>query len=470
MNPWRDLGGLPRGVWVLFFATLVNRAGTMALPFLVLYLTRLGYPASQAGLMLTVYGVSALVTAPVAGRIADRFGSLVVMKASLVSSGLVLLAFPVARGAWVAAAVALLAVTTESFRPANLSSISELVAPERRKAAFALHRLAVNVGMSIGPALGGLLATVSFPALFRVDGVTSVAAAVLLAVFFRRADKQDDADAPGETRDVASDATNDAPGAADGVAAAAANDAGAATGGVATPASGLAPGATKEGGSLSGRGPVTARGSFLRRQFGAFADPRLAYFLAALMPLLLILFQNESVLALFLVRDLGMTEAGYGLMFTINTALIVLLEVPLNSATAHWSHRRALALGSALFAVGFGSYGLASSAWGVAAGVVIWSFGEMILLPASSAYVAELAPARRRGEYMGLYTMSFSLAFATGPWIGTTVYERHGSRVVWAGALALGLLSAALLARVRAPGGGVAGGGGAAAGGGAAGG
>ena len=400
MNPWRDLKGLPRGVWVLFFATLVNRAGTMALPFLVLYLTRLGYPAGRAGLMLSVYGLSALVVAPLAGRLADRFGPLVVMKASLVSSGIVLFAFPLARGAWVPAAVALLAVTTESFRPANLSSISELVAPERRKSAFALHRLAINVGMSIGPALGGLLATVSFAWLFRVDGATSVAAAVLLAVFFRRTANQ--ADAAGANA------------------------------------------ATKE------HGPLKGRESFLRRQFGAFADPRLAYFLLALLPLLLILFQNESVMALFLVRDLGMTEAGYGLMFTINTALIILLEVPLNSATAHWSHRRALTLGALLFALGFGSYGLATSAWGVAACVVVWTFGEMIMLPASSAYVADVAPAARRGAYMGLYTMSFSLAFAAGPWIGTTVYERHGPRVVWAGAFCLGLLSAALLTRVRA--------------------
>ena len=392
---------------MLFFATLVNRAGTMALPFLVLYLTRLGYPASRAGLMLTVYGVSALLVAPLAGRLADRFGSLVVMEASLVSSGLVLFAFPFARGAWVPVAVALLAVTTESFRPANLSSISELVEPARRKAAFALHRLAVNVGMSIGPALGGLLATVSFPTLFRVDGATSVAAAALLALFFRRLSGRDKATA-NETN------------------------------------------ATAEAGATGSVDDQPGAGeSFLRRQFGAFADPRLAYFLIALLPLLLILFQNESVMALFLVRDLGMTEAGYGLMFTINTVLIILLEVPLNSATGHWSHRRALAAGAFLFAVGFGSYGLATSAWGVAACVVVWSFGEMIMLPASSAYVADIAPDRKRGEYMGLYTMSFSLAFAVGPWIGTSVYERHGARVVWAGALMCGLLSTALLARVR---------------------
>ena len=393
VNPWRDLKGLPGEVWVLFVATLVNRAGTMALPFLVLYLTRrMGYPAGRAGLVLSVYGVGALVTAPLAGRLADRVGALRVMKASLALSGLVLMAFPLARGAWIPVATALLAVTSEAFRPASLSVISELVGPERRKAAFALSRLAVNVGMSIGPALGGLLATVSFPALFRVDGATSLLAAVLLATQFRRPLPR--AEAPADA-------------------------------------------------------PAEEAVSFLRRQFGVFADPRLAYFLASLLLLLLILFQNESVMALFLVRDLGMTEAGYGLMFTINTALIILLEVPLNSAISGWSHRRTLSSGALLFALGFGSYALAGSPAAVAAGVVVWTFGEMILLPGSSAYVADIAPARKRGEYMGLYTMSFSLAFAVGPWLGASVYERHGPRVVWAGALACGLLSTALLTRVK---------------------
>ena len=50
MNPWRGLAGLPRAVWVLSAATLVNRSGTMFVPFLVLYLTRArGYTPAAAG-------------------------------------------------------------------------------------------------------------------------------------------------------------------------------------------------------------------------------------------------------------------------------------------------------------------------------------------------------------------------------------------------------------------------------------
>src|SRR5262249_18547316 len=105
-----------------------------------------------------------------------------VMKASLFSSGILLLVYPLARGAaTIAVLTFVLAVTSEAFRPASLSIVTHLVEPDRRKSAFALSRLAVNLGMSVGPAVGGFPAALSFPALFRVDGVTSLLAGATLA-------------------------------------------------------------------------------------------------------------------------------------------------------------------------------------------------------------------------------------------------------------------------------------------------
>jgi predicted MFS family arabinose efflux permease len=73
MNPWRGLRELPREIWILFAATLVNRCGTMVLPFLVLYLTRvLAISVSHAALALTVYGIAALLTMPLTGRLEQR--------------------------------------------------------------------------------------------------------------------------------------------------------------------------------------------------------------------------------------------------------------------------------------------------------------------------------------------------------------------------------------------------------------
>jgi len=163
-NPWAGLRGLPRTVWIVAATSLVNRAGMMALPFLVLYLTgHLGTSASLAGLAVSAYGLGVSVTGPIAGRLCDRFGPFTVMRASLVLTGVVLLVIPLAhRFAAVAVLTFVWGIVADSTRPATMSALTNATPAERRKAAIALNRLAVNLGMSIGPAIGGFLALVSF--------------------------------------------------------------------------------------------------------------------------------------------------------------------------------------------------------------------------------------------------------------------------------------------------------------------
>ena len=402
MNPWRGLRELPQAVWILSATTLVNRLGTMALPFLALYLTRSrGFSGSQAGLVLTVYGLAALLAGPVSGRLCDRVGAERVARASLLLSGGTVMAFPFASSFGMVLAVTIVwALTNESFRPANLTLFSSLVDPGQRKTAFALCRLAVNLGMSIGPAAGGFLASVSFPALFFVDGSSCIVAGIILVLSAARLKT-------GEAGPAGSRGGPDRP-------------------------RGQAPGP---------RVPPRS----------AWADRHLLYFLAAFLPILVVFFQHQASMPLFLVGDLHMTESSYGLLFTVNTVLIILLEVPLNLAMAHWPHARTLALGAFLVGAGFGALALCSGPLGAALTVAVWTFGEMLLLPASSAYVAEIAPDGQRGSYMGLYTMSFSAAFTLGPGIGAAALERFGARILWGAVFALGCLSTALLGRVHVP-------------------
>src|SRR6185312_10357763 len=167
----------------LFATNLLNRAGMMVLPFLVLYLTRERHlTPGQAGLALAVYGAAAIIAGPVSGKVSDRIGALPVMRASLLMAGIVLLLFPVAHSrAAVYTMTALWAACAELYRPASLAAITHVVSPEQRKPAYALNRLAINLGMSVGPALGGFLATVSFRAMFIVDALTTIAAGTVLS-------------------------------------------------------------------------------------------------------------------------------------------------------------------------------------------------------------------------------------------------------------------------------------------------
>ncbi|HMA18416.1 MAG TPA: MFS transporter [Thermoanaerobaculia bacterium] len=391
MKAWRDLRGMPRGVWVLFATTLVNRAGTMVLPFLTLYLTRdLGFTAGQAGWVLFVYGAGAFISAALSGRLSDVLGPMHVIRDSLFASAAILLLFPFARTFMGVVVMALaLALAAEAFRPASMAVVADLVTPPQRKPAFALTRLAINLGMSIGPALGGFLATVSFRSLFLVNGTTSSAAGILLLLALRR-----------------------------------------------TPAH-------------HGHAVAEPGGPLELPSKRAWADSRLLYFLAALFPVSIVFFQHMSSMPLYLVRYLHLSELDYGLFFTINTVLIVALEVPINSATAHWPHRRTLALGAFLSGAGFGALALAWNFWSVAATVAIWTFGEMFLFPALAAYVTDIAPAARRGEYMGLTQMTMSLAFALGPLAGTAMLEKFGGRTLWLACFALGLAGTSMLLRLK---------------------
>ncbi len=363
----------------------------MVLPFFVLYLTRdRGFSAAAAGAIVLLYGAGSLVASPVAGRLADLWGPIVIMRASLLVSGALLLAFPFARsGVSIGAMTVALSMTAESFRPANLTIFGDLVSPEMRKASFAVNRLAVNLGMSIGPALGGLLATLSFRWLFLVDGITSLAAGAILVL----------STFPPHRR------TGDA-------------------------------------------GPVGDAHAYLAHGAGAHRDRRLLLFLAAFFPVMFVFFQHISSMPLFLVQNLGLSAAAYGLLFSVNTVMIVLIEVPVNLATAEWSHRRTLSLGALLCGIGFGALAFAWDFWSVAATVVVWTFGEMLLFPGMADYLTAIAPTRRRGEYMGLSQMTMGLAFTLGPWGGLQVLGRFGGRALWLAMLACGVVSSAALAGV----------------------
>ena len=189
MKAWRDLRELPRGVWVLFATTLVNRAGTMALPFLILYLTRdLGFKAGRAAFILGLYGAGALVSSALSGRLSDVLGPMKLIRDSLFLTGAILFAFPLARSFPAVVIMTLaLSMASEAVRPASMAVVADLVKPGQRKAAFALTRLAINLGMSVGPALGGYLATFSFRSIFLVNGSSSILAGTLLLFALRRA-------------------------------------------------------------------------------------------------------------------------------------------------------------------------------------------------------------------------------------------------------------------------------------------
>lgn len=369
--------GLNGTVWLLAFASLINRAGTMVLPFLALYLTEdQGFSDTAAGQALAVYGLGAVVGSYFGGWLCDRVPPRLIMIVSLVltAAGFLVLERMDERPA-ILVTMFLLSVVGEAFRPANFAAVAAVAEPGRITQSFSLIRLAINVGMTLGPAVGGFLALRSYSWLFQIDALTCLSASVLLLVTFR----------PAESA-VKSE---------------------------------------KEGAADASAGPVRS----------PWGDPFFLALVVLFFVLATVLFQISSTYPLTLRDVYSFSEDTIGVVLAINTFLIVLFEMVIVHAVREWNQLRLAGMGCLLFCVGFGllpfGAGLSLPFAYVAATVVVWSFGEMLSMPISSGLVANRADERSRGRYMGVYLLSFSLAFVVAPLIGTWIYEHLGAPTLW---------------------------------------
>ena len=176
---------------------LVNRSGMMVLFFFTIYMTRkLGFTIVQAGSVMSAYGVGSMLGTYLGGRLCDRLGAYHVQKLSLGGSALLLIVLQWPRSPWLLALLMLGladAAFSDALHPANASATAQMCTPELRPKGFALHRLAGNLGVSVGPVVGGSPALLDYRWLFWVDGLTSLAACALAIVFLPRAGPHGDA-------------------------------------------------------------------------------------------------------------------------------------------------------------------------------------------------------------------------------------------------------------------------------------
>jgi MFS family permease len=174
---------LPGPVWILCAGSFVNRFGSFVAVFLVLYLREKGYSIAEAGFIVSLYGAGNVMAAAVGGLVADRLGRRNAIAISMFSSAATLLALSQADEIVLIGALTVLAgLTGEMYRPASAALLADLVPAGQRLPAFALNRLAINLGFAAGPAIAGLLADRSFTYLFVGDALTSIVFGVLALV------------------------------------------------------------------------------------------------------------------------------------------------------------------------------------------------------------------------------------------------------------------------------------------------
>jgi predicted MFS family arabinose efflux permease len=345
---------IPKPIWWLSLVMLVNRSGTMVIPFLTVYLTGNGYSLSQAGTVMAAFGVGAFLGGFLGGKLTDRFGFFQVQVGSLLLNGILFIVLGYMVGlVQITICVFVLSTLGEAFRPANAAAIGAYSSDSNRTRSYSLNRLAINLGWAIGPALGGVLATINYKLLFWVDGATCAIAALLLYLFLAAQVKKDKVETSSVTQPVTSSAYRD------------------------------------------------------------------KIFLAGMFFILMIafcFFQLFSVIPVFYKEQVHLNEAVIGLILAANGLLIGLVEMILVYKLEKLNRQTTfIVYGTLLIGVSFLILAIAPLLSLVLFSMVVITFGEMLLFPFSNDFWVSRTNNFNRGQYAGVYTMTFALAHISAP-------------------------------------------------------
>ena len=372
----RDMHSYSRAYWVLVASSFVYATATsLAFPFEGIYLrSRLHMSMSWIGFL---YGIVPLTVIPLqlwGGHLTDRFGRRrMIMLAVLVDVGwFVGIAF--ARHVWQVAALVFVecACGWPLFQTAANAMVADLAPAGRRREAYSISRIALNLGVVIGPVAGGLArsANVSYRLMFLAAAVGCAVATVILAIWISESRPESVAGAQVHV---------DAAG-------------------------------------RSGYRLVAAD-----RRFMAFC-------LAAVLCGYCCGQFGIAIFAVFVVVFLHMPAADWGLLFGLNALVFVTVQYPLIRRTRRRDPLLLLAISSLLLAVGFGLNAFAASLWFLVVLVIVISLGMILILPIATTVVGDVAPEPVRGRYMGVWTAVWSGGLALGTAIGGLLMDRIGAR------------------------------------------
>ncbi|PIA78108.1 MFS transporter [Gaetbulibacter sp. 4G1] len=369
-NYLNTFSGLSREVWWLALITLINRAGTMVIPFLSLYLTTsLNFTLGDVGWVMSAFGAGSVIGSWLGGRLTDKIGYYKVMVFSLLTTGLLFIALQFLT-TFVSFCIGILLVmlVADMFRPAMFVALSAYSKPENKTRSVTLIRLAINLGFSAGPAIGGfIITTLSYGGLFWVDGITCILATLVLINV-------------------------------------------------------LNPKTTKTLDDIKVENPKSA-----------YHDKAFLIFLVAMALFGVVFLQYFSTMPIYYKEAHQLTELDIGILLGLNGFLIFVFEMPLIKWLENTTFTKTglMLFGGILTGLSFIILNFTSWTGVLIIGMLLMTFGEMIAFPFSNAFAMDRAKKGNQGEYMALYSISFSIAHIFGHNAGLQMTDKLGFENTW---------------------------------------
>ncbi len=373
LNLYRNAySGLTRRMWLLALVMLINRCGTMVLPFMTLYCNHRGYTATQGGLAVAIYGIGAVVGAFFGGKLSDKYGFYFMQMSALFGGGIMfILLGQMDSYLSICISIFFTSMLNESFRPANATAIAHYSTNENRTQSFSLVRLAINMGWGVGSALAGILASISYHLLFWVDGLTNIAAGILLLLILPRV----------------------------------------------TVAQQQKSHHTK---------PAVVTTPFQDRTFMIFIGFMLLFALC--------FFQLFTTVPLYFKEGLHLNEFWIGVVMSMNGILIALFEmVIVFKLEGRRPYLKLMTYGTLLIAASYFLLNLPLANGFIIAliATLVITAGEIIGMPFMNSYYIARSTPDNRGQYAALFTMAWSFAQVIGSLSGTQIAHNLGFTYLW---------------------------------------
>ncbi len=371
----------PHQFWLLFWGMMISTVGaSMVWPFLMIYVSeKLDLPLSTVTTLMTVNAISGLIFSFIAGPVADRVGRKRIMYISLISDGLAFLLLSQADSypAFMAL-MALRGAINPLYRVGADAMMADLIEPEKRPDAYSLLRMSNNIGISIGPSIGGFIAGVSYNLAFFIAAIGMVTYGILVIVQAR------------ETLP-----------------------------------------------KLQSRPQVEKFGGYGR----VLSDRPFISFVLAFLLNTVVASMIWVLLSVYAKKNFGVPESQYGFIATTNALMVVFLQFAVTQITKRHTPLPVMAIGALFYAIGGASIALGAGFWGFWMSMVIMTIGELIVTPTGSTYAANRAPADMRGRYMSIYGLTWSVASGIGPLLGGFLNDNIAPVAIWYGAGIIGLSS-----------------------------
>jgi predicted MFS family arabinose efflux permease len=362
--------GISRPIWWLSLVIFVNRSGTMVIPFLTVYLTLKGYSITEAGMVMGIFGLGAITGGYLGGWLTDRIGSFYVQFFSLFFNGVLFIILGYMTQLWqIGLLIFLLSSIGEAFRPANAAAIAAHSNPVNRTRSYSLNRLAINLGWSIGPAVGGMLAATSYKLLFWADGLTCIAASFILLLTL------------SETRNS---------------------------------------NVSKQ--ELMGDLPVS----------NVYRDKTFLKAMIFIILIGIGFFQLFSIIPIYYRDHVHLGEKAIGWILALNGLVIAVIEMVLVYKLENRKKALDyMFLGA--FLMGFSFLILTANAVVtiVLVSMLFITFGEMLLFPFTNNFWVARTNAANRGRYAAVYTMSFAVAHVVSPLLASFIAGRLGFNMLF---------------------------------------